>query len=102
MTALLIDSLLPVNYPTDAKTKAWAEAAPVRYCSTDTAVTFILQNIIIRFGCPLSITNNQGAHFISNTIKTLTREFMIQHHKSSPYNPEANGTIEALNKIPEN
>jgi hypothetical protein len=31
------------------------------------------------------LTNDQGAHFISSTIAALTEEFLIQHHKSSPY-----------------
>jgi hypothetical protein len=65
----------------------WAEATVVQECSTDTVARFIFENIITHFGCPRSLTNNQGAHFISSTIATLTAEFLIQHHKSSPYHP---------------
>jgi transposase InsO family protein len=60
---------------------------------------FIFENIIARFGCPRSLTSDQGSHFISSTITTLMTQFLIQHHKSSPYHPQANGTIEAFNKI---
>jgi hypothetical protein len=49
----------------------------------DTTTRFIFENIITRFGCPQSLTRNQGAHFINETIATLTQEFLIQHHKSS-------------------
>jgi transposase InsO family protein len=79
----------------------WAEKVVVQDCSMDTAARFIFENIITRFGCPRSLTNNQGTHFISNTIATLTTEFMIQHQKSSPYHPHANETVEAFNKIME-
>jgi hypothetical protein len=34
-----------------------------------------------------------------NTIKILTQEFMVQHHTSSPYHLQANGMVEASNKI---
>jgi transposase InsO family protein len=77
----------------------WVEAAAVQDCSTDTTSRFIFENIITRFGCPRSLTSDQGAHFISITIATLTAEFFIQHHKSSPYHPQANGIVEAFNKI---
>lgn len=38
----------------------WAEAEPVKDCSTDTAARFIFQNIITRFGCPRSLTSDQA------------------------------------------
>jgi transposase InsO family protein len=77
----------------------WDEAVVVQDCSTDTAARFIFENIITQFGCPRSITSDQGAHFISSTIEKLTTEFLIQHHKSSPYHLQAYGIVEVFNKI---
>jgi transposase InsO family protein len=65
----------------------------------DIASRFIFENIITQFGCPRSLTSDQGAHFISSIIAKLTIEFLILHHKFIPYHPQANATIEAFNKI---
>ena len=71
----------------------------MKYYTTDTTGRFIFENIISRFGCPRSLTSDQGTHFINTTIKSLLDNFMVQHHKSSPYHPQANGIVEAFNKI---
>jgi transposase InsO family protein len=77
----------------------WVEAVIVQEYLTDTTARLIFENIIIRFGCPRSLTSDQRAHLISSTIENITTKFLIQHHKRIPYHPQANGTIEAFNKI---
>ena len=68
-------------------------------CTTATAAKFIFENIVIRFGCPRILMSDQGSHFINRTMKALTEELQVQHKKSTPYHPQENGIVEALNKI---
>jgi hypothetical protein len=77
----------------------WVEAVVVQHCLIEIVDRFIFKNIITWFGCPRTLTSDQGGHFISSTIENITIEFLIQHHKSSPYHSQANGTMEVFNKI---
>jgi transposase InsO family protein len=77
----------------------WAKARAVRDCSETTTAWFIFDDIITRFGCPNILMSDQGTHFINKTIEALTHEFEVHHQKSTPYHPQANGTVEDLNKI---
>ena len=76
----------------------WAEAEPVETCSSEVAANFIYENIITRFGCPLTLISDQGSHFVNKTIKNLTDKFHIDHRRSTAYHPQSNGAIEAFNK----
>jgi transposase InsO family protein len=77
----------------------WAKERAVKDCSETTARRFIFDDIITQFGCPKILISDQGTHFINKTVEALTEEFAIHHQKSTPYHPQANGTIEEFNNI---
>ena len=105
-----LDFIGPVNPPakgtknryiitaTDYTTK-WVEARALKDNTAKSTAKFLFEEIITKFGCPLEFVSDQGSHFINDTIKVLTQEFMILHRKSTTYYPQANGQAESTNKV---
>ena len=86
------------HYRTEYMTK-WTEPTPVVDCTTVTATNFIFENIVTLFGCPRILMSDQGSHFINHTMRVLTKELQVHHKKITAYHSQANGTVEAFNKI---
>ena len=57
----------------------------------------ILKNIISQFGVLQEIIFDNSSHFEGKVWRVM-EEYSIEHHKSSPYRPQANEAIEATNK----
>jgi hypothetical protein len=83
---------------TDYTTK-WVETKTLKINLVITIVQFIYEFILIRFGCPLILVNDQGTHFISEAIEILTIYFLFWRTSFTTYYPQGNGQAKFINKV---
>ena len=75
----------------------WVEAASYSMLKAKNMAQFLETNIICWFGLPQEIISDNGSH-LEGKVRRVMEEYGIEHHKSSPYWPQANGAIETTNK----
>ena len=59
----------------------------------------MFEEIMMRFGHPLEIVSDRGTHFLNDVICDIITKYLINHRKTTPYNPKANGLTERANGI---
>jgi transposase InsO family protein len=72
-------------------------AKAVRDNSAQTAVRFLKEDVISKFGTPRCILTDNGTHFTSSLTNELIKQMGATHLYSTPYHPETNGQIERYN-----
>ena len=65
----------------------------------NTATLFLFNHMIARFGVPQSIVTDHGSHFWNQMMEELSAKLGFHHEKSTPYYPQANGQVKAINKV---
>jgi hypothetical protein len=85
--------LVAIDYATK-----WLEAKGFRTNVVVVIAKFLYEYILTRFGHPLTIVISQGVHFINDTIKHLTEQFLLKHVNSTYY-PQGNGQAKSTNKV---
>jgi hypothetical protein len=77
----------------------WVEAMPTFLNDGRTATLFIFNHIITHFGVPQAIVTDHGSHFQNQMMSELHVKLGFRHENSSPYYPQENGQVEAINKV---
>ena len=77
----------------------WAEAEPMATITSQKMINFVTKNIICRYGVPQKIITDNGTQFESEEFQNFCKKFKIQKSFSAVAHPQANGQVEAVNKI---
>jgi len=76
----------------------WVKAASYANVTKQVVVKFIRNQIICRYGVPSRIITDNRTNLNNKILRELCDDFKIEHHNSSPYRPQMNGSVEAANK----
>jgi transposase InsO family protein len=77
----------------------WAEAMPTFDNTGKTAALFLFNHVITHFGVPRAIVTDHSSHFRNFMMSELTENLGLRHDSSTPYYPQSNGQVEAINKV---
>jgi transposase InsO family protein len=74
----------------------WVEASIINNKTAAITAAFFKTEILARHGCPQVLISDNGKEWEGAFAELLQRSG-IEHHKTSPHHPQANGLIERLN-----
>eukprot|EP00253_Pinus_taeda_P003403 PITA_03403 len=77
----------------------WAEAMPTLNHSGETTALFFFNHVVSRFDIPWAIVTDHGSHFQNHMVVELAAKLGLSHDSSTPYYPQANRQVEAINKV---
>jgi hypothetical protein len=76
----------------------YVEAFPMPDERTVTVATMLLEGVFTRHGVPKIIISDRGANFTSHIWQELDKFLGIRHNYTLPYNPQADGIVERMNR----
>lgn len=76
----------------------WPEVQPLEDITAETVARAFNEIWISRFGCPETLTTDQGRQFTSNLFKKLTDLCGIRLRHTTAYHPAANGMVERFHR----
>ena len=69
----------------------------VRDNTAQTAIKFLKEDVISKFGTPRCILTDNGTHFTSTLTNELIKQIGSTHLYTTPYHPQSNGQVERYN-----
>ena len=64
-----------------------------------TTALFFFNHVVSRFSVPQAIVTDHGSHFRNHMMVEFAAKLGLSHDSSTPYYPQANRQVEAINKV---
>ena len=77
----------------------WAEDMPTYAEDGKTAALLLFNHIINMFRIPRATVTDHGSHFQNKMMAEISGKLGFCHEISTPYYPQANLQVEAINKV---
>lgn len=74
-------------------------AVPLKNQDTESIAKAFVENIILKFGCPLEILTDNGSAFCSELLKKLCKFLQIKKIHTTAYHPQSNGSLERSHRV---
>lgn len=76
----------------------WIELRPLRKATGPSVTRAVLEQVILRHGCPKIIVSDNGRQFISKVFTKLLKDCKIEHRRTPRYTPQCN-PVERTNRV---
>jgi hypothetical protein len=69
----------------------WVEAKALIRASEEVLLSFLFEDIFVRFGFTRELVTDGGPPFTSCKFEDLLNKYHVFHRRTSPYHPQGNG-----------
>ncbi|GBN16221.1 Gag-Pol polyprotein [Araneus ventricosus] len=76
----------------------WPEVIPTTNIAAETTCKALIHDWIPRFGCPVTITTDQGRNFDSHLFRHLNDILGTNRIRTTSYHPQSNGLVERFHR----
>lgn len=103
-----LDFIGPINPPSNQRVyilvctyymTKWVEAKALIKANEESILTFLFEEIFVRFGLPRELVTDGGPAFNYHGFKDTLQKYHIKHKMTTPYHPQSNGQVENTNKV---
>lgn len=80
------------------RTTRWPEVVPLESTTAAVVARAFLSTWVARFGPPSDVTSDRGPQFVSELWSSMAASLGIKIHRTTAYNPQANGLCERFHR----